>query len=62
MPAGVNGDSNLVSCIRNMGQKMPEIQGGILKDEVVELFKQFIRKNPDSFAATYANLYLKGNV
>ena len=48
--------------IRNIGQKVPEIQGGILKDEVVELFKQFIRENPDSFAATYANEYLEGNI
>ena len=62
MSAGVNGDSDLVSCIRNIGQKMPEIQGGILKEEVVELFEQFIRKNPDSFATTYAKLYLEGNI
>ena len=62
MPAGVRGDANLVGGIRNIGQKVPEIQGGILKDEVVELFKQFIRENPDSFAATYANEYLEGNI
>lgn len=61
MPAGVNGDSRLVDSLMNAGQKTPEIQGGILKNEVAELFRQFTRENPDSFPAKYARLYLEGN-
>ena len=58
MPADPDGGSRFVSTFAAGGQKPPEIQGGILAKEAVQLMKKFVKENPNHFGLGYAKSLL----
>ena len=60
MPAMPDGGSRFVDDILAKGQKPPEIVGGVLRDEAIELMRQFVKENPQHFGIGYAKALLDG--
>lgn len=59
MPADPDGGSRFLPAISAGGQKPPEIQGGLLKEEAIALMEQFVKENPSHFGINYAKALLE---
>jgi hypothetical protein len=59
MKAAPDGGANLRDAVIQSGQNAPEIVGGVLENESLELMKKFAHRFPDSPAIPYVKAMIK---